>query len=92
MRGDLDYMTRTREWRNKNYSLWGAFSINGKRLNDAEVRHVVTRALEYGFKTVSEIPDNMALQWIGELYAHNPKDDKFSKLFGELSNEDIKIT
>lgn len=89
---DLDYITRTKEWRNKNYSLWGAFSINGKRLNDAEVRHVITRALECGFKTPSEIPDNVALQWIGELYVNTPKDDKFAELYGELSNKDIKTT
>lgn len=61
---DLNGIKNSPRW-NKNLS--GLIELNGKRLTDAEVRKVIYRGLRGGFKTLHQIPDDLALMWIGEM-------------------------
>ena len=42
-------------------NLRGFFSINGEKLEDAEVRELVDWAIKKGYKTDSDIPDEEAI-------------------------------
>ena len=59
---DLAGLKASVRWKKKKLS--GLVELGGVALTDQQVRLVVERGLEKGYKTLHEIPDETAKEWL----------------------------
>lgn len=58
---NLQGLRQSPHWR-KNFN--GYITLEGRELSDREVRTIVTEGIKAGYKTVMQIPDEVAKQWL----------------------------